>query len=57
MIFLFWWIAQPQRYWINIIPYGIWKIDFAEKNERTLRFTIAKVETIFENMYILGKDF
>lgn len=28
-----------------------------EKNERTLRFTIAKVETIFENMYILGKDF
>lgn len=28
-----------------------------EKNERILRFTIAKVETIFENMYILGKDF
>lgn len=33
------------------------EIDFAEKNERTLRFTIAKIETIFENMYILGKDF
>lgn len=28
-----------------------------KKNERTLWFTIAKIETIFENMYILGKDF
>lgn len=40
--------------------YTLWNLKnrlCRKKNERTLRFTIAKIETIFENMYILGKDF
>lgn len=47
--FLFWWIAQPQRYWINLMEFE--KSIFQKKNERTLRFSQNR-NNILKYVYI-----
>lgn len=47
--FLFWWIAQPQRYWINLMEFE--KSILQKKNERTLRFSQNR-NNILKYVYI-----